>query len=172
MPSVDVGRGCGTLTRVRDGRGSRASDPRDTSWCHRDQSRAVGAFWLRYRAPIRDRDALGIAGRPAVALVLAGGLLVAAASASYLPGAAVEVAVQLVMAAIALVWLRRTLHVGLLEEAFEIEIGDDIVCANCGATTRRHTFCGNCGIALHALPKGRQAPRDAPTVEPRVDPPR
>ena len=133
---------------------------------------AVGAFWLRYRAPIRDRDALGIAGRPAVALVLAGGLLVAAASASYLPGAAVEVAVQLVIAAIALVWLRRTLHVGLLEEAFEIEIGDDIVCANCGATTRRHTFCGNCGIALHALPKGRRAPRDAPTVEPRVDPPR
>jgi hypothetical protein len=47
MPSVDVGRGCGTLTRVRDGRGSRASDPRDTSWCHRDQSRAVGAFWPR-----------------------------------------------------------------------------------------------------------------------------
>ena len=30
----------------------------------------------------------------------------------------------------------RTLHVGLLEEAFEIEIGDEITCANCGKPTR------------------------------------
>ena len=34
---------------------------------------AAGAFSLRYRAPIRDRDALGVAGRPAIAVVLAGG---------------------------------------------------------------------------------------------------
>ena len=46
---------------------------------------AVGAFSLRYRAPVRDRAALGIVGRPAVAVVLAGGLLVAAALAAYLP---------------------------------------------------------------------------------------
>jgi len=114
---------------------------------------AVGAFWLRYRAPVRDRAALGVAGRPAVAVVLAGALLVAVALAAYLPGPVIDVAVQLALAAVALVWLRRTLHVGLLEEAFEIEIGDEITCANCGKATRRHTFCGNCGIALHALPK-------------------
>jgi hypothetical protein len=113
----------------------------------------VGAFWLRYRAPVRDRAALGVAGRPVVASVLAGTLLVAAALAAYLPGPVVNVAVQLGLAAVALVWLRRTLHLGLLEEAFEMEIGDAITCANCGATTARHTFCGNCGIALHALPK-------------------
>jgi hypothetical protein len=113
----------------------------------------VGAFWLRYRAPLRDRAALGVAGRPVVASVLAGALLVAAALAAYLPGPVVNVAVQLGLAAVALVWLRRTLHVGLLEEAFELEIGDAITCANCRATTARHTFCGNCGIALHALPK-------------------
>lgn len=114
---------------------------------------AVGAFWLRYRAPVRDRAALGIAGRPAVAVVLAGALLVAVALAAYLPGPVIDVAVQLALAAVALVWLRRTLHLGLLEEAFEIEVGDEIICANCGKATRRHTFCGNCGIALHALPK-------------------
>ncbi len=114
---------------------------------------AVGAFSLRYRAPIRDRGALGIAGRPVVALVLAGALLVAAALAAYLPGPVINVAVQLALAGVALIWLRRTLHVGLLEEAFEIEIGDEIICANCGKPTRRHTFCGNCGVALHALPK-------------------
>jgi hypothetical protein len=117
----------------------------------------VGAFWLRYRAPIRDRAALGLAGRPAVAVVIGGALLVAVALAAYLPGPVIDVAVQLGIAAVALVWLRRTLHVGLLEEAFEIEIGDAITCANCGSTTRRHTFCGNCGIALHALPR-RKAP--------------
>jgi ribosomal protein L32 len=119
----------------------------------------AGAFSLRYRAPIRDRGALGVAGRPAVAFVLAGALLVATALAAYLPGSILQVAVQLVLAAIALLWLRRTLHVGLLEEALEIEIGPEIVCANCGATTRRHTFCGNCGIALRALPKGPRPPR-------------
>ena len=114
---------------------------------------AVGAFSLRYRAPIRDRGALGIAGRPVVALIMAGALLVAAALAAYLPGPVINVAVQLALAAVALIWLRRTLHVGLLEEAFEIEIGGEITCANCGKPTLRHTFCGECGVALHALPK-------------------
>ena len=116
---------------------------------------AVGAFWLRYRAPIRDRAALGAAGRPVVAVVLAAALLVASALATYLPGQLSGVAVQLALAAGALVWLRRALHLGLLEEAYEIEIGDVITCANCGKLTRRHTFCANCGISLHALPKGR-----------------
>jgi ribosomal protein L32 len=119
----------------------------------------VGAFWLRYRAPIRDRAALGAAGGPAVAAILAGALLVASALATFLPGAIVDITIQLVLAAVALVWLRRTLHLGLLEEAFELEIGDEITCANCGKATRRHTFCGNCGIALHALPKRRPARR-------------
>ena len=71
----------------------------------------VGAFWLRYRAPVRDRAALGAAGRPAIAVALAAGLIVATALAAYLPGPVVNVAVQLGLAAVALVWLRRTLHV-------------------------------------------------------------
>ncbi len=116
---------------------------------------AVGAFSLRYRAPVRDRAALGIVGRPAVAVVLAGGLLVGAALATYLPSLVAQVAVQLGLAAVALVWLRQTIHLGLLEEAFEMEVGPEIVCANCGRTTARHTFCGECGIALRALPKRR-----------------
>ena len=127
----------------------------------------VGAFWLRYRSPVRDRGALGVAGRPVVALVLAGGLLVAAALALYLPGPIVNVTVQIVLAAVALLWLRRVLHLGLLEEAFEIEIGVDVRCANCGVSTARHTFCGNCGISLHALPKRRDsqpAMSDEPTT--------
>ena len=116
---------------------------------------AVGAFWLRYRTPVRDRAALGVTGRPIVASILAAALLVAAALATYLPGPILNVVAQLALAAVALLWLRRTLHLGLLQEAFEIEIGDEIVCANCGVATRRHTFCGNCGISLHALPKGQ-----------------
>jgi ribosomal protein L32 len=86
-------------------------------------------------------------------------LLVAAALAAYLPGPIVSVVVQLALAAVALLWLRRVLHLGLLEEAFEIEIGETVTCANCGQPTRRHTFCGNCGISLHALPKRREKPR-------------
>ena len=130
---------------------------------------AVGAFWLRYRSPVRDRAALGAAGRPIIAAILAAALLVAAALATYLPGPIVDVLAGLAIAAVALLWLRRTLHVGLLQEAFEIEIGDEITCANCGKPTRRHTFCGNCGISLHALPKGRARAAGAeapPTTEP------
>ncbi len=130
---------------------------------------AVGAFWLRYRSPVRDRAALGAAGRPVVAVILAAALLVAAALATYLPGPIVDVVAQLALAAVALLWLRRTLHVGLLQEAFEIEIGDEITCANCGKATRRHTFCGNCGISLHALPKGR-APVAVPEASPATEP--
>jgi len=126
---------------------------------------AVGAFWLRYRSPVRDRAALGAAGRPVVAVFLAAALLVASALATFLPGQILDIAVQLALAAVALVWLRRTLHLGLLEESFEIEIGAEIICANCGRPTRRHTFCGECGIALHALPKGR-IERPARTTEP------
>lgn len=122
---------------------------------------AVGAFSLRYRAPVRDRDALGIVGRPVVAMALAGALLVASALAAYLPGSIPGLAVRFAIAAVALIWLRRTLHVGLLEEAFEAGIGDEITCANCGARTPRHTFCGNCGIALHALPKRSSRADDA-----------
>jgi hypothetical protein len=122
---------------------------------------AVGAFWLRYRSPVRDRGALGMAGRPLIAVILAIALFVGAALATYLPGPILNVVVQLAFAVVALLWLRRTLHVGLLQEAYEIEIGDEITCANCGRPTRRHTFCGNCGIALHALPKARPAPPSA-----------
>ncbi len=113
----------------------------------------VGAIWLRYRSPVRDRDALGIVGNPLVAAVIAGVLLVATALAAQLPGPILDVAVQLVLAAISLVWLRRTLHLGLLQEALEIEIGPAIECANCARMTPYHTFCGHCGIALRALPK-------------------
>jgi hypothetical protein len=120
----------------------------------------VGAIWLRYRSPVRDRDALGMVGNPLVAAAMAGLLLVGTALAAQLPGPALDVAVQLVLAAVALIWLRRTLHLGLLQEALEIEIGPDIECANCGRTTAYHTFCGHCGIALRALPKRPGARRE------------
>ena len=68
-----------------------------------------------------------------------------------------------VLAAIAVVLLRRAIHLGLLEEADEIDIGPDVVCANCHRPTPRHSFCGLCGIALRALPKARRLrPTGAP----------
>lgn len=111
----------------------------------------VGAIWLRYRAPVRDRDDLGIAGSPPIAIAMAAVLLVATALSAQLPGPVLDVAAQLVLAAISLVWLRRTLLLGLREEAQEIEVGPEIECANCGQLTPYHTFCGHCGIALRAV---------------------
>ena len=45
---------------------------------------------------------------------------------------------------------------GLLQEADEIAIGPAIVCPECGKETPRHTYCGNCGASLKALPRNRQ----------------
>ncbi len=118
---------------------------------------ATAAVWLRYRAPIQDRGALGITGAPAVAIPLAGLLVIAGAIGETFMAAGTWLAWLLVLDAAALVLLRRALHVGLLEEAAEGEIGPPIRCANCQAMTPVHTFCGNCGIALKALPKVRPA---------------
>ncbi len=122
---------------------------------------AAGAFWLRYRAPVADRDALGLLGSPAVACLFAGVLLIGSALAQLLLAPWAGFLAALALAAVALVWLRAAIHVGLLEEAAEIPIGPAIRCANCRHETARHTFCSNCGIALRALPKPGAARRAA-----------
>ena len=120
---------------------------------------AVGAFWLQFRAPVRDRDALGVLGRPGVALAAAAVLLVLGSLAQvYFPALGALFAL-LALDVVALIWLRRVLHLGLVEESLEIQVGPDIVCANCGGTTPQHTFCINCGISLSALPKPRREAR-------------
>jgi len=127
------------------------------------------ALWLRFRAPVRDRGALGFVGRPGPAIAAAGSLLVVAAlCGSFLDQIAAAV-VSGILAATGLIWLRRAIHLGLLQESREHPIGPLIRCANCGRTTERHTFCGRCGIALKALPKnhgdgtGRRDPGREPS---------
>ena len=130
---------------------------------------AVGAaFWLRYRSPVRDRDALGVLGNPYVALLVAAAVLIVAALGQLLLPDLLGLVLYIVLDVAALLWLRRVLHLGLLQEAAEIETGPDIQCANCGATTPRHSFCINCGISLLALPNDRHARRavGAPPAEP------
>ncbi len=116
---------------------------------------AAAALWLRYRAPAKDRAALGWAGTPAVALVLAVLLVIAGSVGETFMAAGVWLAWNLLLGLFGLLLLRRALHVGLLEEASEHEIGPEVRCANCAAMTPSHTFCADCGIALKALPKVR-----------------
>jgi hypothetical protein len=118
---------------------------------------AAAAFWLQYRSPVRDHEALGVLGRPFVALAVAAVVLIVAALAQLYLTDYLALIVYIVLDALALVWLRRVLHLGLLQEAAEIETGPDIRCANCGAITPRHSFCINCGISLLALPNARRA---------------
>jgi hypothetical protein len=127
---------------------------------------ATAALWLRYRAPVKDRGALGPLGQVFVAPVIVAALLVAASVAETFTAPWVWLAWVAFLALVALVLLRRAIHVGLLEEAAEIEIGPAITCANCGAATARHSFCGNCGISLKALPKVRPAPPAPPRAAP------
>jgi hypothetical protein len=114
---------------------------------------ACAALWLRYRVPVRDDDALGVLSHPAVALPLSGLLVMGGAvGETFLPAGGWLVwlaAFDLVAVSL----LRRTIHVGLLEEASEVPIGDELECPNCGHPTARHTFCGHCGVSLQALPK-------------------
>jgi hypothetical protein len=111
------------------------------------------ALWLRYRAPARDAGALGALGHPAVALSL-GGLLVmgGAVGETFLPAGG-WLAWLAAFDLVAISLLRRSIHIGLLEEWSDTPVGGDLVCPNCGHQTARHTFCGHCGISLQALPK-------------------
>ncbi len=115
---------------------------------------SVGAaFWLRFRAPVRDRDALGWLGRPAIAVLAGVALLGAAATARVLLELTGGLLTTALAAGLALVWLRTTIHLGLMEEAHEAEIGPPMRCANCGRMTPGHTFCGWCGVSLQAQPR-------------------
>jgi ribosomal protein L32 len=114
-----------------------------------------GVVWLKLRAPIRDRSALGRLGSPAIVGPLAAVLLVAPAIVQLELAQGIALVVILLLAVVALTWLRQVIHVGLLEEALLIEDAPIIACANCGERTRRGSFCENCGIALSALPGSR-----------------
>lgn len=115
------------------------------------------AFWLRFRAPVRDRTAIGALGRPLVALVAAAASAVAGACAQVVLPGGWALAVLIVLALAASSWLRRAIHVGLLEEAAETPVGPVMRCANCGESTPRGAFCAKCEIAIAALPKAERA---------------
>lgn len=121
----------------------------------------MGVLWLRYRGPDEHEDMLGPLGSPVVAAIMAGGLLLANALVqTLLPredilGQVLELVLLVAIAIVALLWLRRIIHLGLLQESLEIEIGPAIACGNCTQPTPSHTFCGCCGVSLRALPKSR-----------------
>jgi RsiW-degrading membrane proteinase PrsW (M82 family) len=117
------------------------------------------ALWLRYRGPARDRGAMGALGQPAVALLAGGVLLVAGGTSGALLESLPATLLRGLLAVIALVWLRRMIHLGLRQEAAEVAIGPVRACPNCGHATAWHSFCGSCGISLRALPKERGVTR-------------
>jgi hypothetical protein len=111
------------------------------------------AFWLRLRSPVRDRRALGVLGSPPVAVLVAAAALVGASVAELYLGHWTVLTLTAALAVLALVWLRWTLQLGLRQQAEDRAVGSPIECPSCGHQTPLHTFCGNCGVALHALPK-------------------
>jgi hypothetical protein len=122
----------------------------------------AGAIWLKVRAPIRDRSALGRLGSLYLAIPLGAAFLVVSAVVQVTVSSGVALAIIAVLAVLALLWLRQVIHVGLLEEALLIEDAPIIRCANCGERTRRGTFCESCGISLAALPGSRSSVRPSP----------
>jgi len=78
---------------------------------------ACAALWLRYRAPVRDAQALGALGHPAVALPLAGLFVAGAAVGETFLSAGGWLVWLVVFDVIAISLLERAIHVGLLEES-------------------------------------------------------
>ncbi len=129
----------------------------------------AAAFWLRYRSPVTDRKALGPLGMPVVAILAAGLLLVVSGMAQELLPLIPASIILAVLAGIALLWLRSTLHLGLAQESREISVHGSMTCPNCGHTTLVHTFCGHCGISLRALPKSGARRSLAPPAAPQPE---
>jgi len=129
---------------------------------------ATGALWLRYRAPIRDRSALGRLGKPAIAIPAAAVLLIAGALAQAALPVGVALVILAALAVVGILWLRRAVHVGLIEEALEIESAATAPCGNCGRNTRLGSFCEHCGIALSALPRSRSGSHAMPVPPPEA----
>jgi hypothetical protein len=121
---------------------------------------ACASLWLRYRAPVRDRDALGAIGKPSAAVLVAAAALVVAALAQAVLTDWQLLPVLLALDVAALLWLRRAIHLGLLQEASEHPIGPPIECPNCSRETPHHTFCIDCGVSFQALPKDRRPAAD------------
>ena len=126
---------------------------------------ACASLWLRYRSSVRDRAALGPAGSPWVALPLAAATLVAAALAETTLTDWWLLPVLVALDVAALIWLRRAIHLGLLQEAAEHPVGPAIRCPNCGADTPHLTFCIDCGVSFQALPKERLNAAETSTGE-------
>ena len=121
---------------------------------------ACGAFWLRYRAPVRDRSRLGPLGRPVLATAVACLFSVAASAALVLLRDVPRLLVLGILTVMALVWLRHLIDLGLREEAVEAATGEERECPDCHRTTPAGSFCTWCGLGLRALPK---RPPDART---------
>jgi hypothetical protein len=128
------------------------------------------AFWLRLRSPARERGSLGVLGSPFVAVLVAAAALVGASVGELYLGHWSTLALTAVLAAAALVWLRRTIQLGLRQQAEEKPVGPPIECPSCLHETPVHTFCGNCGVALRALPKQGAPHADRPPGSARLRP--
>ncbi len=120
---------------------------------------ATAAIWLRHRAPVRDRQALGLLGMPSIAVVAAIALLVAAGLARTGLSLIPESIVLLAIAVAALLWLRQVIQLGLTQELHELEEAPAVRCPNCGGGTPGLGFCGHCGISLKAVPRARRRDR-------------
>ena len=126
---------------------------------------ALAAIWLRSRGPERDRHRLGLLGNPAIAIAVALVLVWAASLARVYLGVYWSLLLVLAIALAGIVWLRFTIHLGLSQEAAEVDVGHRVVCPNCGQLTPQHSFCSSCGVSLLALPRATHS-HEIPVIPP------
>jgi hypothetical protein len=112
-----------------------------------------GALWLR-RGPIRRlRFHTILAGATAALLGVIVLRIFLGITSVVAIDALTSTAAYGLVALLALVWTRLTLHQMLLTEAVEVTIGPESVCSHCHYLAPRMAFCPHCGIATRATPK-------------------
>ncbi len=141
---------------------------------------AAGALWLRYRAPVRDRGELGPLGSPPLAFLVAAAFVIAAPAGLLVLDRTPGLIWVAALAAIALILLRRAIHLGLLEEADEIDIGPAVMCRESSPSDAPTQFLRTVRDRAPRAPEGaaaaggrgaRHAGRDAMTEPATASPP-
>jgi hypothetical protein len=130
----------------------------------------VGAtlWYTRREDPLR-RGLSWAALVPAVAVVLAVYAGLGLLDTARLPQG-LQLALHLVIAALAILALRIALHTTLLHEAHELMGGEPLLCVHCHHVVPDMAFCASCGVAIRASSRFSRAARRRSRPVP-TDPP-
>ena len=128
------------------------------------------ALWFARRADPTDQPRRSLRGvvLPALAVVVTTYAVIGLVDIARL-SQGLQLGLQLLLAAFALVALRTTLHLTLLHEAPDVTEREPLLCSHCRHVVPEMAFCPNCGVAARASSRSQRAPLRAAGANRRDD---